>query len=82
MTSRRTGLRHTLWGGSLSQQADEAFGPYREDRIHAMSVREDVRMQRNHDVNRPSRCASMASFIAWEPTGAFACREMSYRRIA
>ena len=47
-----------------------------------MSVREDVRMQRNHDVNRPSRCASMASFMAWEPTGAFACREMSYRRIA
>jgi hypothetical protein len=38
--------------------------------------------RRNHDVNRPSRCASMASFMAWEPTGAFACREMSYRRIA
>ena len=28
-------------------------------------------MQRNHDVNRPSRCASMASFMAWESTDAF-----------
>jgi len=68
--------------GALANRRTRRPGPYREDRIHAMSVREDVRMQRNHDVNRPSRCASMASFMAWEPTGAFACREMSYRRIA
>ena len=30
-----------------------------------------ARIQRNHDVNRPSRCASMASFMAWESTDAF-----------
>jgi hypothetical protein len=33
--------------------------------------REEARIQRNHDVNRPSRCASMASFMAWESTEAF-----------
>jgi hypothetical protein len=32
---------------------------------------EEARIQRNHDVNRPSRCASMASFMAWESTDAF-----------